>query len=186
MARRYITTVDIDFEQVIDRCADPSREGHWIDGRIRAVYGDLHDQSIAHSIEVWDEKNRLVGGLYGVLIGSFFAGESMFHDPVYGRDASKVALWRLVDELSSTSEKPLLDIQWTTDHLVSLGAVAIPRPRYLEMLGDALCSRSTPWNFERRIMSSDPQITQNNQEESKFSTGLSTCGENYSSVITQM
>ncbi len=84
-------------------------------------------------MEVWED-GELVGGLYGVAIGGFFAGESMFHRRT---DASKVALVHLVDVLRAGGST-LLDVQWTTPHLVSLGAVDIPRREYLRRLGEAL------------------------------------------------
>ncbi len=86
--RRFTTTSDTAFTDVIDACADPSRPGAWIDRPIRDAYVRLHELGWAHSVEVWDGAS-LVGGLYGVAIGSLFAGESMFHRAT---DASKVAL----------------------------------------------------------------------------------------------
>jgi leucyl/phenylalanyl-tRNA--protein transferase len=88
-----------------------------------------------HSVETWLD-DELVGGLYGVRIGGFFAGESMFHRAT---DASKVALVHLVHWLNATGGT-LLDVQWTTDHLVSLGAVDIDRPDYLDLLHEAVAS----------------------------------------------
>ena len=99
-ARRYTTTVDAAFPDVIARCADPARPDGWIDTRIRTAFTALHHAGWAHSVEVWDG-DVLVGGLYGVHTGGLFAGESMFHDPVRGRDASKVALLRLAVELAA-------------------------------------------------------------------------------------
>jgi leucyl/phenylalanyl-tRNA--protein transferase len=96
----------------------------------------MHDRGVAHSVEVWDG-DELVGGLYGVEIGGLFAGESMFHR---ARDASKVALVALVDALggeSAAHEGRLLDVQWSTPHLKSLGVVAIARGDYLERLAVA-------------------------------------------------
>jgi leucyl/phenylalanyl-tRNA--protein transferase len=94
----------------------------------------LHHLGWAHSVEVFNGEGRLAGGLYGVRIGSFFAGESMFHRE---RDASKVALVALVD-LMRQSGMTLLDTQWCTEHLASLGAIEIPRARYLALLADAI------------------------------------------------
>lgn len=136
-ARRYTTTVDADFDGVLARCADPSRDGGWIDERIVQAYGDLHDHGFAHSIETWSPDGELVGGLYGVHIRGFFAGESMFHDPDRGRDASKVALLRLVTELRAIGVV-LLDVQWVTPHLATLGAVEMHRDQYLRSLSHAL------------------------------------------------
>jgi leucyl/phenylalanyl-tRNA--protein transferase len=90
----------------------------------------LHHLGWAHSIEVIDESGLLAGGLYGVRINKFFAGESMFH---LVRDASKVALMALVETMNS-SNMSLLDVQWLTPHLASLGAVAIKRDEYLRRL----------------------------------------------------
>ncbi|GAB3625020.1 leucyl/phenylalanyl-tRNA--protein transferase [Mariniluteicoccus endophyticus] len=139
-AKRYRITVDQAFGQVIDRCADPARDGFWIDGTIRALYRSLHAGGIAHSVEAWDAEGRLVGGLYGVAIGGLFAGESMFHDTVHGRDASKAALIGLVDVLRAAGDidRRLLDVQWQTDHLATLGVVEVPRSAYLARLEQAL------------------------------------------------
>lgn len=135
--RRYRTSVDEAFAEVVAGCADPRRPNGWIDDRIRAAYGQLHDLGWAHSVETWDGDGRLVGGLYGVSIGGLFAGESMFH---VSRDASKVALHHLVGRLRHRGAV-LLDVQWVTDHLRSLGAVEIDRFDYLAMLDAALAVR---------------------------------------------
>ncbi|CEG98524.1 leucyl/phenylalanyl-tRNA--protein transferase [Propionibacterium freudenreichii] len=95
----YRTSVDTAFEQVLAGCADPKRPDGWIDQDVVAVYTQLFERGVAHSVETWDDEGRLVGGLYGVGMRGLFAGESMFHDPEHGRDASKVALVRLVDTL---------------------------------------------------------------------------------------
>ena len=124
--RRYEVRVDTAFERVVRACADPRREHGWIDADIVEAYTRLHDLGWAHSVETWDD-DRLVGGLYGVGIGSFFAGESMFH---HAQDASKVALVHLV-ELLRDGDEPLLDVQWSTPHLASLGVVEIARVEYL-------------------------------------------------------
>jgi leucyl/phenylalanyl-tRNA--protein transferase len=130
---RYEVRVDTCFAEVIRRCADPGRDGGWINGDVLAAYTRLHELGWVHSVETWSE-DRLVGGLYGVAIGGFFAGESMFHDE---RDASKVALVALVERLRAGGAT-LLDVQWTTPHLTSLGAVDVPRPVYLELLASAV------------------------------------------------
>jgi leucyl/phenylalanyl-tRNA--protein transferase len=127
--------VDTAFADVVAGCADPVRQGGWIDDRIMAAYARLHDLGWAHSVEAWQD-DELVGGLYGVAVGGLFAGESMFHR---ARDASKVALVALVDLLRDEhADDRLLDVQWPTDHLTSLGVVTVPRPSYLRMLTDAL------------------------------------------------
>ena len=131
---RYTTTVDTAFEAVIDACADPSRPSRWIDDDIRAAYVRLHREGWAHSVEAWTPDGRLVGGLYGVEIDRFFAGESMFS---HERDASKVALVALVTRLRERGSS-LLDVQWVTPHLASLGAIEVPRSTYLALLADAV------------------------------------------------
>lgn len=143
---RYRTTVDTAFDQVLAQCADPKRPGSWIDEEIRTTYTQLFQRGVVHSIETWDEKKRLVGGLYGVSVRGLFAGESMFHDPVYGRDASKVALVRLVDTLRLRPDgAALLDMQWLTPHLASLGGIEVPRQHYLELLDQAMAAEETVW-----------------------------------------
>ena len=137
--RRYRVTVDTAFDAVIQGCADPHRPDGWIDSQMIAAYRRLHDLGWAHSIEVWsaagDGTPRLAGGLYGLAVGGLFAGESMFHrEP----DASKVALVALVERLRRAGGARLLDVQWQTDHLARLGAVAVPRNRYLQLLRDAV------------------------------------------------
>jgi len=132
--RRFEVTLDASFDQVLAGCADGRREGHWISDEFVAAYSRLHDLGWAHSIEVWSDR-VLVGGLYGVAIGGLFAGESMFH---HQRDASKVALVALVQLLAADGRDRLLDVQWQTDHLARLGAVAMPRAEYARRLATAL------------------------------------------------
>ncbi len=132
--RRYEVRVDTAFERVIDACGDKRRKGAWINRKIRTAYLELHKLGWVHSVEAWTPGGELAGGLYGVAIGGFFAGESMFHRH---RDASKVALVGLVDLLRDGGAT-LLDVQWKTDHLASLGAVEVPRPEYLDRLAVAL------------------------------------------------
>ena len=131
---RFEIRLDTAFEQVIDACGDPGREGRWITPEIRAAYLALHELGWVHSVEAWDEAGTLAGGLYGIAIGGLFAGESMFHRAT---DASKVSLVALVDLLQRAGGS-LLDVQWVTPHLASLGAVEIPRERYLAMVADAV------------------------------------------------
>ena len=132
--RRFRVSVDVDFDAVIEGCAFAERPGGWINEEIVSAYRQLHHLGWAHSIEVWDSEGSLAGGLYGVSIGGLFAGESMFH---VARDASKVALVHLVVLMNGGGGK-LLDVQWQTDHLESLGAKVIGRDAYLEVLDDAL------------------------------------------------
>jgi leucyl/phenylalanyl-tRNA--protein transferase len=133
--RHFEVRVDTAFDEVVARCADPGRPGGWIDRDIATAYSALHGLGWAHSVETWRE-GRLVGGLYGVAVGGLFAGESMFH---LVRDASKVALVALVELLSDEHvDDRLLDVQWRTAHLSSLGAVELPRPLYLRALRTAL------------------------------------------------
>ena len=132
--RRYRTTSNRSFREVVEGCADPARPHGWITPEIADAYVRLHEMGSAHSVEVWDEEGRLAGGLYGVSIGAFFAGESMFHR---ARDASKVAVARIV-ELLEPCEKAVFDVQWATPHLVSLGAVEIERSEYLRLVEAAV------------------------------------------------
>jgi leucyl/phenylalanyl-tRNA--protein transferase len=129
--RRFTVTADRAFADVMAGCADPRRPGGWITPAIRAAYGELHALGWAHSLEVWDAEGRLAGGLYGVEIGGLFAAESKFHRQT---DASKVALVALVERLRAAGGERLLDVQWTTPHLRSLGARDIPRAQYLARL----------------------------------------------------
>jgi leucyl/phenylalanyl-tRNA---protein transferase len=143
--RRFQIRIDTAFDEVITACADPRRPGGWIRRDIAAAYKELHRLGWAHSVEAWTRgpgPPRLAGGLYGVAIGGLFAGESMFHRD---RDASKVALVALVDLLRAAGpEGRLVDVQWATPHLESLGVVAVPRPRYLSQLADALTLEAPP------------------------------------------
>jgi leucyl/phenylalanyl-tRNA---protein transferase len=146
-AKRYTTTIDTAFEAVLDGCADPKRPSGWIDDEIRTVYTELFRSGHVHSVETWDGEGNLVGGLYGVSLGGLFAGESMFHDPVRGRDASKVALLRLVDFLADHyAEDRIIDTQWQTAHLASLGVIEIDRGEYLALLDEALEVPEPAWS----------------------------------------
>ena len=134
-ARRFEIRVDTAFEEVVAACADPRRSGGWIDGQIVSAYTELHRLGWAHSVEAWRD-DELAGGLYGVAIGGLFAGESMF---TRVRDASKVALMGLVDLLSDEyAAERVLDTQWQTPHLATLGVVEVPRQEYLRRLERAL------------------------------------------------
>jgi len=141
--RRYDIRVDTAFADTMSRCGDPRRPHGWITPEFIDAYTRLHQMGVAHSIEAWTDDGELVGGLYGVSIGGLFAGESMFH---HAPDASKVALVTLVDILGRTPDA-LLDVQWLTPHLASLGAIEVSRRDYLTRLRRALGS-STP-EFDR-------------------------------------
>jgi leucyl/phenylalanyl-tRNA--protein transferase len=129
---RYEVRTDTRFRAVMEACADPARKGGWINRDFVDAYARLHELGWAHSVETYDDSGRLVGGLYGVRIERLFAGESMFHRAT---DASKVALLGLVELLDDDG---LLDVQWVTPHLASLGAVGIPAPDYQARLAAAL------------------------------------------------
>jgi len=130
--RRFEIRVDTCFEAVLDGCADRRRPGGWITRPMRRAYVALHELGWAHSVEAWTPAGTPAGGLYGVQIGGLFAAESMFHRET---DASKAALAALWERLG---EEALLDVQWCTPHLESLGAVEIPRAEYLRRLAAAL------------------------------------------------
>jgi leucyl/phenylalanyl-tRNA--protein transferase len=132
---RYEIRIDSDFDAVIDGCAAPAAERGqtWINGPIRRLYRALFDRGDVHTVEAWFE-GHLVGGLYGVSLGAAFFGESMFHT---SRDASKVALVHLVVRLRRGRYR-LLDTQFVTPHLESLGAVEVPRAKYKALLEDAV------------------------------------------------
>jgi leucyl/phenylalanyl-tRNA--protein transferase len=131
--RRFEVTMDTAFPAVVRACGDPRRTGRWINRAIVDAYTELFELGWGHSVEVWQD-GELVGGLYGLRIERFFAGEAMFHTAT---DASKVALVELVEWLNATGAR-LLDVQWVTDHLASLGAVAVARPDYLTALAAAI------------------------------------------------
>ena len=157
MLPRYVITFDAAFDAVLAACADPSRPGGWIDADIARVYRRLHRDGVAHSVEAWSGAD-LVGGLYGVSLGGLFAGESMFHDAERGRDASKAALVALVELLADADPGDrLLDVQWRTPHLASLGAVELARTAYLDRLPAALQAPVPDWAAAaRRDTTGDP------------------------------
>ncbi len=135
--KRFDIRVDTAFDDVVHACADPRRAGGWISDAIAAAYAELHRLGWAHSVEAWSrDTGELAGGLYGVAIGGLFAGESMFH---WRTDASKVALCSLVEQLEIGGGL-LLDCQWQTRHLASLGCVTVPRATYLERLAVAVAA----------------------------------------------
>jgi len=132
-AKRFDVRVDTSFEAVIEQCRNQARPGGWISDDIVDSYIQLHRMGWAHSIETWQNGN-LVGGLYGIAIGGLFAGESMFHTVT---DASKVALMHLAEVINDGRDR-LIDTQWFTEHLGTLGATEIPRSAYVDRLQDVL------------------------------------------------
>ena len=136
---RFRVSSDQSFAKVIAECSGPRKvageleTGTWITSEMKSVYAELYEMGIAHSIEVWQD-DELVGGLYGIAVGSIFCGESMFH---HVSDASRVALCVLVQYLQSW-DFALLDVQQATPHCTALGAIDIPRTRYLQILDEGL------------------------------------------------
>lgn len=131
----FTVTFDAAFSEVISKCAEtaPDRENTWINDGIEYLYGRIHAMGHAHSVEIWKGR-ELVGGLYGVSIGGAFFGESMFSRAT---NASKVALVYLVERLNAAGYQ-LLDTQFITDHLKTMGAIEIPRNNYHALLREAL------------------------------------------------
>ena len=133
--REFEIRVDTAFSEVLTACADPCREGRWITPGIIAAYTRLHELGWAHSVEAWRD-GELQGGLYGLAIGGLFAGESMFHRAT---DASKCALVGLCDLVfADVDPRRIIDVQWVTPHLASMGVTAIPRSDYLARLEQSL------------------------------------------------
>ena len=147
---RYEVAVDRDFDAVVEGCAHAgsARETTWINGPIRRLYRELFDAGFVHTVECRLE-GALVGGLYGVSLGAAFFGESMFHTQ---RDASKVALVHLAARLRAGGYK-LLDTQFVTPHLASLGAIAVPRTAYRAMLQTAVEAHGdfSAWPVDRQM-----------------------------------
>jgi leucyl/phenylalanyl-tRNA---protein transferase len=147
---RFEVAVDRDFDAVISGCAETGagREGTWINDRIRRLYRELYDLGHVHTVECRRD-GVLAGGLYGVSIGAAFFGESMFH---HATDASKVALVHLVARLRRGGYS-LLDAQFVTPHLATLGAIETPRDLYHELL-DAAIGRTADfyaWDRDERV-----------------------------------
>ena len=133
--RRFEVRVDTAFTDVMRACADPGRDGRWITPAVVRAYTDLHELGWAHSVETWQD-GELVGGLYGLAVGGLFAGESMFH---HATDASKVALVALAERVFADGDPGrVIDVQWSTPHLQSLGVTEVPREEYVARLGKAL------------------------------------------------
>jgi len=139
---RIIVTTDLAFRHVIRACSAPrsTQAGTWISERIIAAYSQWHDQGQVHSVETWVD-GKLAGGLYGVCLGGFFFGESMF---AWSSDSSKIALAYLVRFLSRHGVTHL-DCQQDTHHLASLGAGTMNRSAFLSLLRNALQNPAPPW-----------------------------------------
>jgi leucyl/phenylalanyl-tRNA---protein transferase len=145
-SERFEIRVDYDFEAVIEACASVGvgREKTWINQRIKRLYGQLFAQGKVHTVEAW-RKGALVGGLYGVVLGAAFFGESMFHREA---DASKVTLIHLAGRLAAGGFR-LLDTQFVTPHLETLGAIEVSKDQYREMLADAVAQKADFWVWPR-------------------------------------
>jgi len=164
---RFEIRADAGFEEVIRACAAtrPNRPRTWLNDELIDLYCALHDRHYAHSVECWRD-GRLVGGVYGVSLGSAFFGESMFS---LERDVSKVALTALVDRLNQGGYR-LLDTQFLTDHLSQFGAVEIPREAYRRRLHDALQSQAVFHSDGGAILSSTPWVSSSEAIGSSQST----------------
>lgn len=148
--KRFKVTFDRAFEQVITSCATTKRSddvGTWITSSMVEAYTNLFNLGLAHSVEAWQD-DRLVGGLYGVSLGGTFFGESMFH---LVTDASKVALWYLVERLISWNFD-MIDVQQETKHLSSMGAIPVERKKFLHLLNKSLekPTRQGSWNQNKK------------------------------------
>lgn len=132
--QKFTFTIDQAFTDVMKGCARTEQESIWINDEFIRAYGELHKKGFAHSVEVWDAEGKLTGGTYGVSLGGAFFAESKFH---VATDASKAALYHLVRHLQEKRFQ-LLEIQYMSQHLASLGAVEMPGKRYLEVLKRAV------------------------------------------------
>ncbi len=143
----YEVTMDTAFREVVHNCASPRRKstGTWITAEMQRAYGRLHDAGFAHSVEVWLE-DQLVGGMYGVALGSVFFGESMFSSV---SNTSKLALAYLTRQLHLCNFK-LLDCQVSSAHLISLGAIEISRAEFVRELSDCvrISGSSGKWQMQ--------------------------------------
>jgi leucyl/phenylalanyl-tRNA---protein transferase len=162
-ARRHKFEIRVDtaFSEVIEGCAEsgPRRPDSWINDEILRLYTALHEAGHAHSVEAW-RNNQLAGGLYGVVIGAAFFGESMFSRET---DASKIALLHLVARLRCAGFE-LLDTQFVTKHLARFGGIEIPRQRYQELLQRAISHKAdfyceVPDSALEELMQSSTQIS---------------------------
>ena len=132
---KFQVSFDQAFDQVIDGCGDDKRPQGWINKEIKIAYKKLFELGYVHSVEVWNKKDELVGGLYGVEVKGLFAGESMFHKET---DASKTAMVYLVNKLKAAGGERILDVQWQTPHLKSMGVIKIPRKKYISLLPEVM------------------------------------------------
>jgi len=130
---RFEIRVDTAFDEVVAGCADPRRPGGWISAEMTRAYGRLRDLGWAHSVEAWAPDDRLAGGLFGIAVGGLFAAESMYSAVT---DGSKAAVVGLVELLGSEpdAEERVLDVQWSSPHLASLGTIEVRRSAYLRSL----------------------------------------------------
>ena len=143
--RHFEIRVDTAFSEVLAGCADPARDGRWIAPGMTVAYTRLHALGWAHSVEAWRD-GELLGGLYGLALGGLFAGESMFHRAT---DASKCALVGLSDLVFADDDpRRIIDVQWVTPHLASLGVTEVPRSDYIARLERALLL-PVPLAFDR-------------------------------------
>jgi leucyl/phenylalanyl-tRNA--protein transferase len=144
----YRITIDRAFGRVLDGCAAPRADetGTWLSAPMRRAYSALHSAGLAHSIEVWMD-GELSGGMYGVAIGRMFFGESMFAQRT---DASKIAMVGLAAQLDRWGF-PLIDCQLETEHLVSLGAEAMPRPRFIAEIGRLVTEPPPVWALDEDL-----------------------------------
>jgi len=136
----FTVRVDTAFDEVLAGCANPARPHGWIGTDIKAAYTEMHRLGWVHSVEAWDDEG-LAGGVYGVGIGAFFAGESMFHTRTNGSKAALVGLAQLLQPFAHS----LIDVQWTTPHLETMGAVDMDRTDYLHQAKAAMFTTGPPW-----------------------------------------
>jgi leucyl/phenylalanyl-tRNA--protein transferase len=133
--KKYFVTFDQDFDAVIEGCGDDKRPKGWINKDIKTAYKKLFELGYVHSVEVWNKKDELVGGLYGVEVNGLFAGESMFHKQT---DASKTAMVYLANQLKEAGGERIFDVQWQTPHLKSMGVIKISRAKYISLLPEVM------------------------------------------------
>ena len=147
--RRFTVTADRAFAAVLDECAAPRADddGTWLTPHMKAAYVTLHEQGLAHSIEVWMD-GVMAGGIYGVALGRMFFGESMFSRRA---DASKIALAYLAAQLDRWGF-PWIDCQLETDHLLSLGAVAMPRRAFVAEVARLVREPAPSWALDSDLL----------------------------------